>query len=326
MNRINMKKSNLVVVSLLGYALCLTPLASAEVNRLALTSVTSAKIDTVATVTNTALKADQLLVGDVKVALKKDVTEIPVQIDRKLIVSNEKLPSMSGISRKQFEMAEKVSTDAQKKALVSAKTPESVMLPLRSIKAETVRYASLQTPREDSLLSKKDLEGREESYLHLAVNIDKNGGVKVLSAVEVKGKLRPSESVLGDYIIGLEASGESIAVQAVQDPFVLRAFPESSGDKHDEGSHGHHFSKVKDANIVIKVPNFTKAVSLLDQLELKLFKLSEGPEINRINPRVFKQLLDEYRLETIIEVPVDRFSGDIKEQLELRKVEQPGTL
>jgi hypothetical protein len=146
-----------------------------------------------------------------------------------------------------------------------------------------------------------------QTHLHLVLRISADGKAEVVTATEVPGPASLSDDVMGDTFYALSLGSRILAVQSIPDPFETRSFAPK-----DSPQQGHYFGRAKEALVVVKVPNTSLAATSLQSLTLRLYKLSPGMTIQKINPAVFNQLNQQKKLEMRIEVPARTLAPQIK--------------
>ncbi len=151
---------------------------------------------------------------------------------------------------------------------------------------------------------------QRDSHLHLVLEVSSSGKTKVLSAVRRPGRSKRSGEALGDFIQEVRFAGRATAVDAVQDPFELRAFPPPG--KPDQG---HHFERAKTAVIRTKVPNAGAVEKRLDRLELRLYKLKKGPQVQTIELKTLENLRRKGRLQSVMTLKGAQLRPQIMQQL-----------
>ncbi|MDB5306736.1 MAG: hypothetical protein JWO38_938 [Gemmataceae bacterium] len=109
------------------------------------------------------------------------------------------------------------------------------------------------------------------SYLHLVVRVTDDGKAEVVRATEVAGGLVGHDEPTGHFLYEAARGDKTEVVQAIPDPFEHRSFPAQGGPLAGEG---HHVTRAKAAEIVIKVPNASLATAA--GLHLRLYKLKPG--------------------------------------------------
>lgn len=149
-----------------------------------------------------------------------------------------------------------------------------------------------------------------EASLHLVVQIKADGSAEILSAAEVPGTVILSEEPRGNFVYEVAIGDETLAVEALPDPFEVHSFggPEGTPQQY------HHIEEAKTATIVVNVPRMNLASANLDRLTVRLFKIKPGPPFEKINPAVLRQLKQQDRLERRLDVPPGRLAPGIREK------------
>jgi len=151
----------------------------------------------------------------------------------------------------------------------------------------------------------------EPYYYHMVIEVSRKGDAKIISAVKARGKSIINHDVLGDVIYQINVGNKPVLVQAIADPFQMRSFagPEGSGLK------GHHFEESETARIVVKMPSTREIDRNLHTLKLEMYRIKAGPEINKIDLKVFNKLQKEKRLKTVIRIPAAKLAPQLKQKL-----------
>jgi len=148
-------------------------------------------------------------------------------------------------------------------------------------------------------------------YLHVVMEVSKNGNVKVLSAVKVQGAVVNTKEALGDFIYNIKLANKGVLVQAIPDPFELRSFPGPEGS----GQTGHHFEQAKTARLIVKIPTSKATLKQLPTIKMDLYKLKPGYQIQKINQTIFNKLKLDNRLKTVVKIPSLKLAPLIKQKL-----------
>ena len=149
------------------------------------------------------------------------------------------------------------------------------------------------------------------SYLHVVMEVSKNGNVRVLSAVKVKGTPVNTREALGDFIYNVKIANKGVLVQAIPDPFEMRSFPGPAGS----GLTGHHFEQAPTARLVVKIPAGKAILRKLSTIKMDLYKLKPGSQIRTIDQKTLKKLQFDKRLKTIVKLPSLKLAPQIKQKL-----------
>lgn len=150
----------------------------------------------------------------------------------------------------------------------------------------------------------------QQSYLHLVLKLTEGGGAEVLSAAEVSGEAVISDEPTGDYVYEVTTNNQTLATQAVQDPFEMRSFSGPEGTAQQ----GHHIERAKTATIVVKVPKMNLESAGLTNLAVRLYRIKPGAPIAKINTASVARLKQENRLETLIDVVKGKLAPQIRQK------------
>jgi len=149
------------------------------------------------------------------------------------------------------------------------------------------------------------------SHLHLVMEVDKSGNVNVLSAVNVKGAALNTTEALGDFIYDVKLANKAVLVQAIPDPFEMRAFPGPKGS----GMEGHHFEKANVARLVVRVPTSKVNLQQLSTIKMDLYKINKGKPIEKIDRAIFNKLKVDKRIKTIMTIPAVKLAPQIRQKM-----------
>jgi len=161
------------------------------------------------------------------------------------------------------------------------------------------------------LTTARNNQQENNSYLHVVMEVSKNGTVKVLSAVKVNGTVVNTKEALGDFIYNIKLANKSVLVQAIPDPFEMRSFPGPEGS----GLAGHHFEQAKTARLIIKIPSGKAAIKQLSTIKMNMYQLTPGYQIRKIDSKIFNKLKLDKRLKTIVSLPSLKLAPLIKQKL-----------
>ena len=150
-----------------------------------------------------------------------------------------------------------------------------------------------------------------ESHIQLVMEVNKNGESKILSAVTLPGAAPLTNEVRGDFVYSMALGNEIIGVQAIPDPFEMRAFP----PPQDNGVQGHHFEQAQTARIVMTLPKATAVQQRMDQLQLKFYKWKPAAHVHSIDINSFQQSLKNKELEKVVDIPAKTLSPQLKQSL-----------
>jgi hypothetical protein len=143
--------------------------------------------------------------------------------------------------------------------------------------------------------------------LHLVLRFHQGGGVDVVSASEVAGRSVVSNAAVGDYVVEVVASAETLSIQGIPDPFEVRG----SGGPDVPPSEG----RASEATVMVRIPGVGLASPELDSLEVRLLRARTGGEaIGRLTPEVLDGLRRAGKVETIASAPAGALAGAIREK------------
>lgn len=146
------------------------------------------------------------------------------------------------------------------------------------------------------------------SHLVLVLRVTPEGGSELVSASELPGEARLSDQPKGDLIYEVTDSAETLAAEAIPDPFEGHSF----GGPEDSAA-GHHFHELKDSTLVVTVPNRSLR-SALDRLEVRLFRLTAGPAVEKVSAATVGKLKAERRLQAVVEARSDKLGPQIRQK------------
>lgn len=148
----------------------------------------------------------------------------------------------------------------------------------------------------------------EASHLHLVVHVTATGQAEVIRATEVPGEVVLHNEPTGHFIYEVARGNDTLAVQAIPNPFEHRSFPAEAGPLK---GHGHHIDEAKEADIVVKVPNTTLPNAA--SLHLRLYKIKPGGRpIEKIDAATLNALKRANGLETHFELAPEKVAPQIK--------------
>lgn len=149
--------------------------------------------------------------------------------------------------------------------------------------------------------------GANQSHLRLVLRVTEGGTSEVISATEIPGPAALSDLPAGNYLSEVVSGGETVAVQAIPDPFEIHSFNGPPGTPEEK----HHFERVKIATVLVDLPGVGLATNL-EGYAVRFYKLKPGPNLERVNPETFQKLKQENRLEMQIEVPGARLAPEVR--------------
>jgi hypothetical protein len=141
----------------------------------------------------------------------------------------------------------------------------------------------------------------------VVLRVTEGGGSEVVSALEVPGPAPLTEEPAGDFLYEVSEDTKTVVAQALPDPFEVRSFSMPGSPP------GHHFSRAKEATIVVKVPQRTLD-SPLEKLSVKLLRVKPGEPVERINAETLGRLKQANRLQTIVTVPAAKLAPGIRQK------------
>jgi hypothetical protein len=149
-----------------------------------------------------------------------------------------------------------------------------------------------------------------ESHLHLVLRMTEGGGAEVLHATEVAGEAVISDEPVGTFVYEVTGSGQTLAVQAIPDPFEMRSFSGPSGTP----TQGHHIERARTATVVVYVPKTNLVSAVESNLAVRVYKIKPGALIDKINPATLQKLKQENRLEIRIDLPASTLAPEIRQK------------
>lgn len=153
----------------------------------------------------------------------------------------------------------------------------------------------------------KAVRAPEGKHLHVVLKVTEGGVSEVVSALEVPGPAPLTEEPTGDFIYEVSEDAKTVVAQALPDPFETRSFSLPGSPQ------GHHYSRAKEATIVVKVPQ-KNLDSPLDKLSVKLLRVKPGEPVERINAETLLKLKQANRLQTIVAVPAAKLAPGIRQK------------
>jgi hypothetical protein len=148
-------------------------------------------------------------------------------------------------------------------------------------------------------------------YLHLLLRLSPQGEVEVLSAAELPGEPVTGAEMASHLVYQVELGEETVSVGSVPDPFQMRSFPGPAGTTPP----GHHLSR-SFGLLALKVPRAELVKARLDQLRVRLYRLTPGVRIERIDAGNLGRLVAEGKAEPVIELRPETLAPKIRERLE----------
>lgn len=146
-----------------------------------------------------------------------------------------------------------------------------------------------------------------ESYLAVVMRIRANGTSEVVSATEIPGPAPLSDEPKGDYLYEVRLGDRTLAVEALPDPFEAHSFGGPPGTPQAL----HHFERLDEATVVVKVPK-ARLESPLVNLSIELFKLESGAPLEKVNPEVLRELKQDRRLRSLAVAPAQKLAPQIR--------------
>lgn len=164
---------------------------------------------------------------------------------------------------------------------------------------------------------RKALELPPGSHLQLVLRVTEGGEAEVVSAAEVPGPAPLTTEPLGDYAYEVTEGERTVAVQALPDPFELRAFSPPGKEL------GHHISRAKTATVAVDVP-LPKDDAAIGRLGVNLIKLEPGRTIQKVDAAELVRLKQEKRVRVISTLPAARMAPQLRDRtVPLNKVIAP---
>jgi hypothetical protein len=148
------------------------------------------------------------------------------------------------------------------------------------------------------------------SHLHVVLRLTEDGTAEVLTATELPGEAVVSDVPAGDFVYEVASDQQTLAVEAVPDPFELRSFP----DPEATSFQGHHRARAKTATLIVKVPKASLASTDLDQLAMRFYKLKPDVQLEQINPAELRKLKESDQLEMQLAVPDHQLGPELRQK------------
>jgi hypothetical protein len=161
--------------------------------------------------------------------------------------------------------------------------------------------------------------GRNEagSHLQLVLRVTESGESEVVSAAEIPGPAPLNAEPLGVYAYEITEGDRTVAVQALPDPFELRAFSPPDTAK------GHHIERAKVATITVDVP-LSRADAAMDRVGVNLIKLEPGREVQKVDITELVRLKQENRVRVLSTLPASKLAPQMRQKVvPLEKVVEP---
>ncbi|MGH9713334.1 MAG: hypothetical protein ACRD5M_08550 [Candidatus Acidiferrales bacterium] len=146
-----------------------------------------------------------------------------------------------------------------------------------------------------------------QSHLRLVLRVTEGGTSEVVSATEIPGPAVLSDLPTGNFLSEIVRGGQTVAVQAIPDPFEIHSFNGPPGTPEEK----HHFERVKTATILVDLPD-TGLATNLEGYSVRFYKLKPGPNLERVNPETFQKLKQENRLEMQFDLPGAQLAPDVR--------------
>lgn len=148
------------------------------------------------------------------------------------------------------------------------------------------------------------------SHLRLILRMTEGGGTEVLHATEVAGEAVISDEPAGTFVYEVTGSGQTLAVQAIPDPFEMRSFSGPPGSP----TQGHHIERGRTATVVVDVPKMNLVSAVESNIAVKVYKIRPGALIDKINPAMLQKLKQENRLEIRVDLPASTLAPEIRQK------------
>jgi hypothetical protein len=155
------------------------------------------------------------------------------------------------------------------------------------------------------------------SHLQVVLRVTESGEAEVVSAAEVPGPAALTDEPLGMYAYEVTEGENTLAVQALPDPFELRSFSPPGKQM------GHHLERAKVATVAVQVP-LPRADARLDRIGLNLIKLEPARTLEKVDAAEVGRLRQEKRVRVLVSVPAAKLAPQVRRMVvPLEKVVQP---
>lgn len=151
-----------------------------------------------------------------------------------------------------------------------------------------------------------------ESHIQLVMEVSKSGKSRILSAVTVPGAAPDTKEVRGDFVYTAAFGKDLLSVQAIPDPFEMRAFPPPQDTAMQTG---HHFQQADTARIVLTLPNAGAVQQRMDQLQLNFYKWTPKTHVHDIDVEQFQRALKGKELKKVVDIPAKELSPQLRANL-----------
>jgi len=143
------------------------------------------------------------------------------------------------------------------------------------------------------------------STLKLVLRMRRNGESQVLSATELAGQAPAASDPAGDFLYEVTEGDQTLTVRALPDPF--------EGHSYGGPIPEHFFIRLEEATIVVDIP-MRSLESPLERLNLRLYRLQAGPQVERLDAATVDRLKQEKRLQVLTEIPGARLASEIRKK------------
>jgi hypothetical protein len=150
-----------------------------------------------------------------------------------------------------------------------------------------------------------------------AFNVYRINLVSVDSGVSQKvynenGPPTDASEVRGDFVCTAAFGNDMLSVQAIPDPFEMRAFPPPQDTAMQTG---HHFQQADTARIVLTLPNASAVQQRMDQLQLNFYKWTPKMHVHDIDVEQFQRALKGKELKKVVDIPAKDLSPQLRANL-----------
>lgn len=188
--------------------------------------------------------------------------------------------------------------------------PRAIATGNQQQKVDITRAAN--PPQGGGKQQRKETGAPSGSHMRLVLRVTERGGAQVLHATEIAGEAVISDEPVGTFVYEVTGSGQTLAVQAIPDPFEMRSF---SGQQ-DAPTQGHHIARARTATVGVDVPktNLALASAVESNLVVRIYKIKPGALIDKINPATLQKLKQENRLEIRVDLPASTLAPEIRQK------------
>jgi hypothetical protein len=229
------------------------------------------------------------------------------------VVENPTLPLMTGraprprlIGGKHVLMATEPTADKGTRARMAPFTPTGRPT------AQPKQHPPMQPPKPPT--AQAAAAAKSEGYVRLHLQMA-DGELSLVGAKAVDGPLAPHGDLDGPLAWEAVLGDRRLAVGAIQDAGVRRAFPDPDGPPEQQG---HHIEEAPSYDVVVRVLAGELSLSSLPRLAVRLYRVKEPVERTRVQPAPLAAQF-ERELRPIAElkgIKPDLLAPPLQEQLE----------